>query len=306
MAKPKRIPWNKGKKTGQTPWNKGRKMSPTELKQRSEAQKKLWRYADYREHMSEVHKGQKSWNNGKKIGKNPEHSEFMKEFWKTHEHPKGMKGKTGWSKGKHWSAEMRKKLSESHKGLPSPMKGKKTGKPSWNKGISPSEKTKEKQKKSLSKTWSNPNLKKKQSEVTKKGMDNPKTKKRLREIRATRIFPVKDSGPEVKIQNFLKQLKIKFITHKYIKEIKHAYQCDLFVKSFNLIIEVDGDYWHGNVKIPKFKNLNKHQIERRKKDKLRTKELREKGYNVLRLWESDIEKMVLEDFVQKIKPFKGK
>ena len=38
------------------------------------------------------------------------------------------------TKGKPWSEEIRKKLSEAHKGKHSPMKGKKTGKPSWNKG----------------------------------------------------------------------------------------------------------------------------------------------------------------------------
>ena len=34
-----------------------------------------------------------AWNKGLKLGSNPKHSEFMKEWYKTHEHPKGMLGK---------------------------------------------------------------------------------------------------------------------------------------------------------------------------------------------------------------------
>ncbi|MEK6922236.1 MAG: DUF559 domain-containing protein [Nanoarchaeota archaeon] len=91
--------------------------------------------------------------------------------------------------------------------------------------------------------------------------------------------------------------------HKYIKEIEHGYQCDIFIPSMNLIIEVDGDYWHGNTDNPRYKILNGSQIKQREEDNLRTKELIEKGFKVLRLWESDIRKMTLNDFIEKIKPF---
>jgi len=91
---------------------------------------------------------------------------------------------------------------------------------------------------------------------------------------------------------------------KYIKEIKHAYQCDIFVPSMKLIIEIDGDYWHGNINNSRFKILNKHQIKAKEKDNIRTKELIEKGFKVLRLWESDIEKMNLKNFVEIIMSFR--
>ena len=64
----------------------------------------------------------------------------------------------------------------------------------------------------------------------------------------------------------------------------------------NLVIECDGDYWHGNINNPRFKTLNEKQIKTKEKDKLRTKELQEIGFKVLRLWESDIEKMNIQDF----------
>ncbi len=118
-----------------------------------------------------------------------------------------------------------------------------------------------------------------------------KTRERLKETRALQILPMKDTKIEVKIQNFLKELGIEFIPHKYIKDIVHSYQCDLFIPSFNLIIECDGNYYHN---YPYGKEL----------DNLRTKELQEKGYNVLRLWESEINKMSLEDFEKELKEIK--
>jgi len=112
-----------------------------------------------------------------------------------------------------------------------------------------------------------------------------KQAKRLQRVH--QIFPIRDTKIEVKIQDFLKQLGITFFTHQYMKEIKHGYQCDIFVPSLNLIIECDGNYWH---KYPIGNEM----------DKIRTKELIEKGFKVLRLWEVDINKMNMEDFNKKI------
>ena len=49
---------------------------------------------------------------------------------------KGKKtGKPAWNRGIHSSEETRRKQSESRKGKPSPKKGTKTGKPAWNRGL---------------------------------------------------------------------------------------------------------------------------------------------------------------------------
>jgi very-short-patch-repair endonuclease len=116
------------------------------------------------------------------------------------------------------------------------------------------------------------------------------TLKMIRESRLKQIFPKKDSIIETKIQNFLQQLGIDFLKHKIMKEIKYSYQCDIFIPSMNLIIECDGNYWH------------KYPVGT-ERDLIRTKDLVEKGFNVLRLWESDIKKMEIKDFMEKIKPF---
>ena len=129
-------------------------------------------------------------------------------------------------------------------------------------------------------------------------LSSPETRRKMKEHRATQIFPLKDSKPEIKIQNFLEQLGITFLTHKYIK-IEHSYQCDIFIPSMNFIIECDGNYWHGHPSIP-IKKLTKRIIKSREIDNLRTKELQEQGFRVLRLWESDIKKMNLNDFINKL------
>lgn len=104
-----------------------------------------------------------------------------------------------------------------------------------------------------------------------------------KEWRMNTILPTRDTSIEIKIQNFLKQLNIDFFTHQYIKQIEHGYQCDVLIPSMNLIIECDGNYWH---KYPIGREI----------DKIRTKELIEKGFKVLRLWEHEINNMQLEDF----------
>ncbi|KKN09622.1 hypothetical protein LCGC14_1044770 [marine sediment metagenome] len=113
-----------------------------------------------------------------------------------------------------------------------------------------------------------------------------KWREAVKENRAKQIFPKTDSSIEVKIQNYLKELKIEFFTHQYIK-IKHGYQCDILIPSMNLVIECDGNYWH---KFPM-------GLER---DHIRTKELIEKGFKVLRLWESEIKTMKLNDFKRRL------
>ena len=106
------------------------------------------------------------------------------------------------------------------------------------------------------------------------------------------VIPKKDTSIEVKIQNFLKTLGIEFFTHQYMK-IEHGYQCDILIPSMNLVIECDGNYWH------------KYPVGL-EKDHIRTKELIEKGFKVLRLWENEIRLMKINDFKERLKFEDGK
>ena len=111
-------------------------------------------------------------------------------------------------------------------------------------------------------------------------------KKKLKESRKYQILPVKNTSIEVKIQNFLKHIGVEFFTHQYMK-IEHGYQCDILIPSMNLVIECDGNYWH------------KYPIGL-EKDHIRTKELLEKGFKILRLWESEIILMDINEFKLKL------
>jgi very-short-patch-repair endonuclease len=73
-------------------------------------------------------------------------------------------------------------------------------------------------------------------------------------------------------------------SHKKVRigDIGHAYNCDLFVPSMNLVMECDGTYWH---KYPYGREI----------DLIRNKEMWAKGYRVLRLWENEIKVMELDD-----------
>jgi len=122
------------------------------------------------------------------------------------------------------------------------------------------------------------------------------TVKVIRDARAKQNFSFYDSSIELKIQGFLRTLGIEHFTHFCINDIEHSYSCDIFVPSMKLVIEADGDYFHGNpLLFPNYK-LNKKQKEQRERDKIRNKELIEKGYKVLRLWENEIRGLSMEEF----------
>ena len=124
-----------------------------------------------------------------------------------------------------------------------------------------------------------------------KGENNPskrpEVKEKIRLARSKQIFPIKQSSIETKIQGFLKDLGIEYFAHSNFNQIKHKYQCDIFIPSMNLVIECDGDYWHS---YPTGTEI----------DHIRTKELIEKGFKVLRLWEREIKVMNLDIFRRRI------
>lgn len=124
--------------------------------------------------------------------------------------------------------------------------------------------------------------------------------KKIRDARAKQNFSFTNSKIEIKIQTFLETLGIEHYKHFCINKIEHSYNCDFFIPSMNLIIEADGDYFHGNPSLFPFNTLNKKQIEQKNRDEFRNKELIDKGYNLLRLWENEITNMNVQQFQNKI------
>ncbi len=266
-------------------WNKGlTKQTDKRIRLMGEKHKGFRHTEESKRKMSQSLKGRVTWNKGKKLhykvwnkGLTKETNEIIKKESELH-------------KGRKLSEETKRKLSELNKGEKNPNYGKHFSKERIRKIVETrlkngSYKVTEETKKKLSlaqKKW----LKNNRSSFFGKH-HTKKAKKLLKKARAKQVLPLKDTSIEVKIQMFLKELGYEFFTHQYMN-IEHNYQCDILIPALNLVVECDGDYWH------------KYPIGL-EKDHIRTKELIEKGFKVLRLWENEIKVMDINSFKNKLK-----
>ena len=250
-------------------------------------------------------KGQAPWNKNKKN-------------WMSEESKKSMiekkKGFSIWPNGRIFSKEWRENIGKANQGIKRSEEQirKMSGKTPWNKGIPMLQHIKKK----VSKNRRGKGVGERNFMYGKENKWGKHTKeaiKKMKKARAKRVLPVKDTLIEVKIQNFLKTLGIEFFTHQYMKQIKHGYQCDILIPVQEgviqkTIIECDGDAFHFN---PKIYNKNDKIFrkgmtaeEKWKLDKIRTKELIEKGFRVLRLWGSEIREINIGKFENKLRSLK--
>lgn len=125
-----------------------------------------------------------------------------------------------------------------------------------------------------------------------KYVGSEKQRQHARAARRKLIMPLQDSSIETAVKAWLNLLNIRYIQHRQMDEIEHSYQCDFFISSKNAVIECDGIYWH-------------NYPDGREIDRIRTKELEETGFTVLRLWEHDIKnygiRCLLPLYYQKLK-----
>lgn len=95
-------------------------------------------------------------------------------------------------------------------------------------------------------------------------------------------FPLKDTTIEIQMKEILRKLKLDFGTQYHLG----GRIFDFYLPSPSLLIECDGDYWHGNPK--KFPILDEKQKQHQVND--RTKNMIAKNNNILilRFWGSEI------------------
>jgi len=141
--------------------------------------------------------------------------------------------------------------------------------------------------------WKDPKERKKLSDL-RKGDKNPfynhhhseEFKRKDRERVLLRIQnnpgPFKDTKPELKMKEILNELNIPF-EHQF-RLGNHLF--DFHILNTNFLIEVDGDYYHGNTK--KFIKLSEKQLKQYQKDIKNEKLVKENNFILLRFWESDI------------------
>ena len=123
----------------------------------------------------------------------------------------------------------------------------------------------------------------------KKFTPEQKEKIRLRIAQNSARSNKRNSKIQLKINSILDELKINYEREK----IFEYYAADNYLNDFNLIIEVMGDYWHGN---PIRYNENKYTLNSIQdrtiiKDKQKKSYITNKyGIKILYLWETDINK----------------
>lgn len=146
------------------------------------------------------------------------------------------------------------------------------------------------------------NLSKTQKELFKNGIRNNKAEKNpmfgkthtaetIEKIIQKRSY----TKPETIFRKILESLNIEYYHQFFITENKKTYAYDFKIKNKNILIEIDGDYWHGG---PKY---TKHffKVDEIKKNDLIKNQIAElKNYRIIRFWESELNDSTL---IEKIK-----
>lgn len=87
---------------------------------------------------------------------------------------------------------------------------------------------------------------------------------------------------------FLDKLKVNYIRQYEAKDIKRFY--DFYLPDTNLIIEVDGGYYHSDPRIVDTANLSPMQKRNKRVDELKNNWALMHGIPIMRIWEEDIRK----------------
>lgn len=102
--------------------------------------------------------------------------------------------------------------------------------------------------------------------------------------------------PEKIVSEWLDNHGIKYKHGFFLfnKESCHSHQYDFFIYDTKYLIEVQGDYWHGNPNLyseigdDSHKKLDETQIKKRNTDNVKKVLAESMGYRILYIWESDI------------------
>ena len=102
-------------------------------------------------------------------------------------------------------------------------------------------------------------------------------------------------------KNFLDKLGCKYETQFKAESIGRYY--DFFIPAANLLIEIQGSYWHGDSRLYESNNLNNTQKRSKKVDAYKYKWALEHKINLCYFWEKDINEnpsMVMETLKREI------
>jgi very-short-patch-repair endonuclease len=244
-----------------------------------------------KKHSKETKKRISNANKGRLIGsKNPMYGISTYEY---------LVKKYGKIKANKLEKNRRKKLREVALGKNNHFYGKKHTKDSIEKIIEANKKYRdsltEKEKIELSKQQS----KIQKAIYNKNPQDYINKRRRAGQIAAEKSIKYKINKLETKIQNKLVELGLDF---EYSVIIGYR-QFDFGSREHRILLEVNGDYWHGNPKLYKKSDLNNIQINNKKKDKEKKKFAQKHNMKLYYIWEQDVKNnnfTVLEDIKNEI------
>ena len=110
---------------------------------------------------------------------------------------------------------------------------------------------------------------------------------------------IKDTKPELEFKEWCDERGIDYV-HQYALPWKKGWKkwYDFYLPKLNLLVEIDGTYWHG--KGLKYEELNEQQRNTRSNDLLKNKLASLEGYNLIRIWSDEIHKFkTKEQLIQK-------
>lgn len=118
-----------------------------------------------------------------------------------------------------------------------------------------------------------------------------------RSQKASTLFKHSGTKPELKFKSILDDNMIEY-KHQYSVQWKKGWKkwYDFYLPSLNLLVEIDGTYWHG--KGLKDSELNAQQLQSRLNDIQKIKLATTSGYNIIHIWEDDLDKFKISNLIK--------
>lgn len=94
----------------------------------------------------------------------------------------------------------------------------------------------------------------------------------------------KMTWPEKEFKKLLKELKVEFQVQKIVGNKIY----DFYIPHVNMLVEIDGDYYHANPEKVKLENINRMQEKNIRNDKFKDGLAAGLGFALERVWENDL------------------
>ena len=107
---------------------------------------------------------------------------------------------------------------------------------------------------------------------------------------------MKRTKPEMAFMKLLEDNNIEFKFQKSVQWVRGWKKWfDFYIPKHNLLIEIDGVYWHGKGK--EYNELNEQQKQTKDNDILKNELAKESGYNLMRIWSDEINKFNINKII---------